>query len=136
MGRDTASCAGAGRVAEYFREHHLTHGRAAGFGVGAWIRVTLVCIGLSAALGCAALGECGLRACPADAKISAAVRAQLAQSAALGPPNLISVQTIRGVVYLRGLVSTPYQIAEGAIIAGQVPGVIDVQNLLTIDNSH
>jgi osmotically-inducible protein OsmY len=46
------------------------------------------------------------------------------------------VQTLHGVVYLRGLVSTPYQIAEAGSIAEQATGVSSVQNLLTIDNSR
>jgi len=92
---------------------------------------------LTAALGgCATFGQCGLRECAADAKISAEVRTLLAQNPALGAPNLISVQTMRGVVYLRGLVSTPYQIAEAGSIAGRAQGVSDVQNLLSIDNSR
>jgi osmotically-inducible protein OsmY len=40
------------------------------------------------------------------------------------------------VVYLRGLVSTPYQIEEAGSIAEQAAGVTNVQNLLSIDNSH
>jgi osmotically-inducible protein OsmY len=86
--------------------------------------------------GCATNGGCGLRECPADAKISGEVRALFAQSPALGSPNSISVQTDRGVVYLRGIVSTPFQVAEAGSIAGQALGVIHVQNLLSIDNSR
>lgn len=98
---------------------------------------TALCVCLAAVLtGCAAFGKCGLRECPADARISAEVRTLLAQSPALGPPNLISVQTIHGLVYLRGLVSTPYQIAEAGSIAERAPGVTDVHNLLYIDNSR
>lgn len=85
--------------------------------------------------GCAAFGSCGLRECAADAKISDEVRTLLAQSPALGAPNLITVQTVHGVVYLRGLVSTPYLIGEAQSIAEQAPGVTDVRNLLYIDNS-
>ena len=51
-------------------------------------------------------------------------------------PNQIRVQTIHGVVYLRGLVSTPYQIEEAGSIAEQAEGVSSVQNQLMIDNSH
>ncbi len=101
------------------------------------MRVSMLCICLAAALtGCATFGKCGLRECPADARISADVRTLLAQSPALGTPNLISVRTYQSVVYLRGLVSPPYQIAEAASIAERVPGVTDVQNMLTIDNSR
>lgn len=101
------------------------------------MRATVLWICLAAALaGCASFGKCGLHECPADAKISAEVRTLLAQSPALGTPNLISVQTFHGVVYLRGLVSTPYQIAEAGTIAEQAAGVTSVQNLLSIDNSR
>jgi len=99
--------------------------------------VWLVCVWLAAVLtGCAPFGECGPRGCSADAKISAEVRALLAQSPSLGAPNQITVETVQGVVYLRGLVSTPYQIAEAESIAEQAAGVASVQNLLSIDNSH
>jgi osmotically-inducible protein OsmY len=101
------------------------------------MRPTALFICVAAALtGCAAFGKCGLRGCPADVRISAEVRTLLAQSPALGPPNLVSVQTIHGVVYLRGLLSTPYQIAEAGSVAERAPGVTDVRNLLYIDNSR
>jgi osmotically-inducible protein OsmY len=101
------------------------------------MRATTLCICLAAALaGCAPFGKCGPGDCSADAKISAEVRTLLAQSSSLGAPNQISVQTIHGVVYLRGLVSTPYQIAEAGSIAEQAAGVTQVQNMLTIDNSR
>ena len=101
------------------------------------MRATALCICLAASLaGCAPFGMCGLHECPADAKISAEVRTLLAQSPALGAPDLISVQTIQGVVYLRGLVSTPYQIEEAGSIAERAAAVTNVQNLLAIDNSH
>jgi osmotically-inducible protein OsmY len=101
------------------------------------VRATLLCVCLAAVLaGCASFGECGLRECSSDAKISAEVRALLAQSPSLGGSNEVRVETVHGVVYLRGLVSTPYQIADAGSIAGQAAGVTDVQNLLSIDNSH
>jgi osmotically-inducible protein OsmY len=104
--------------------------------IRASMRATALIVCLTAALtGCAAFGKCGLRECTADAKISDEVRTLLAQSPALGAPNLITVQTIHGVVYLRGLVSTPYLIGEAESIAEQAPGVTDVRNLLYIDNS-
>jgi osmotically-inducible protein OsmY len=86
--------------------------------------------------GCASFGKCGLSECSGDAKISADVRALLAQSPSLGGTNQIRVQTVHGVVYLRGLVSTPFQIEEAGSIAEQATGVTSVQNLLSIDNSH
>jgi osmotically-inducible protein OsmY len=100
------------------------------------MRAAALGVGLSMLAGCAALGRCGLRECPADAKVSIEVRALLAQNPALGAPNLISVQTVRGVVYLRGLVSTPYQIGEAGSIAQRAAGVTGVQNLLAVGNSR
>jgi len=96
----------------------------------------LLCVWLAAVLaGCASFGKCGPGECSGDAKITAEVRSLLAQSPSLGAPNQVRVQTIHGVVYLRGLVSTPYQIEEAGSIAEQAAGVTSVQNLLSIDNS-
>jgi osmotically-inducible protein OsmY len=101
------------------------------------MRAAVLCVWLAAVLaGCESFGKCGPGECSADAKISAEVRTLLAQSPSLAAPNQISVQTIQGVVYLRGLVSTPYQIEEAGGIAEQAAGVTQVQNLLSIDNSH
>ena len=91
---------------------------------------------LSVLSGCAGFGQCGMRECPEDARITGEVRALLAESPALAAPNSISIQTVDGVVYLRGLVSTPYQIAAAGSIAGRAHGITSVQNLLYIDNSH
>jgi osmotically-inducible protein OsmY len=105
--------------------------------MGVLMRFIITGTGSAVALaGCATFGMCGLRECPADAKITGEVRTRFAQSPALGPPNLISIQTVRGMVYLRGLVSTPYEIAEAGSIAAGVPGVTNIQNLLSIDNAH
>jgi osmotically-inducible protein OsmY len=105
------------------------------FRIGASMRATALIICLTAALtGCAAFGKCGTAQCTEDAKISDEVRTLLAQSPAFGA-NQINVQTIHGVVYLRGLVSTPALIGEAEGIVQQVPGVSDVRNLLYIDNS-
>lgn len=96
--------------------------------------VPMLC--LAAALGgCATFGPCGAE-CRGDAKINAEVRDLLSANPALGAPNLIDVQTVRGVVYLRGVVSTPYQIEEAGSVAAQAPGARRVQNFLTIDNSR
>ena len=94
----------------------------------------IVALFLSA--GCAGLGKCGFRECPADARITTEVRSLLAQSPALGAPNLISIQTLNGIVYLRGIVSTPSQIETAGALAERASGVIEVKNLLTIDNSR
>ena len=90
---------------------------------------------LTIASGCTAFGKCDA-GCTADAKITAEVRQRFAQSPELGGPNAITVQTVHGVVYLRGLVSTPYQISAAGSIAEGAPGVAEVQNLLYIDNAH
>jgi osmotically-inducible protein OsmY len=96
-----------------------------------------LCLCLAPALtGCVAFGKCGMRECAADAQISAEVRSLFAQSPALGAPNLISVQTLHSVIYLRGLVSTPYQIAEAGSLAARAPGASGVENLLSIENSR
>ena len=96
---------------------------------------TVLCVWLAAVLaGCASFGKCGPGECSGDAKITAEVRALFAQSSSLGGPNHISVQTVRGVVYLRGVVSTPLQIEEAGSIAEQAAGVTDVQNMLTINS--
>jgi osmotically-inducible protein OsmY len=72
--------------------------------------------------GCATYG-------PADAKITANVRAQLDQHPELGQ---IAVRTQDNVVYLNGTVSTGLQrnIAESA--AYQASDVVKVQNLVSI----
>jgi len=107
------------------------------FRMRASMRATALCLCLACALtGCASFGRCGPGECSADAKISTEVRTLLAQSPALETPNLVSVQTMHGVVYLSGLVSTPYQIAEAGSIAERAPGVTCVQNMLSIDNSR
>jgi hypothetical protein len=103
---------------------------------GTWMRAAALGLCLAALLaGCAPFGKCGMSECSGDAKITSEVRTLLAQSPSLGAPNQIGVQTIHGVVYLRGLVSTPYQIEEAGSIAEQATGVTSVQNLLSIDNS-
>jgi osmotically-inducible protein OsmY len=94
----------------------------------------IVALFLSA--GCAGFGKCGFGECPADARITTQVRSLLGQSPALGAPNLVSIQTVNGVVYLRGIVSTPAQIETAGALARQAPGVISVENLLSIDNSR
>jgi osmotically-inducible protein OsmY len=86
--------------------------------------------------GCTAFSRCGVRECPADARLSAEVRTLLAESPELGTPNSISVQSLHGVVYLQGLVSTPFQIAQAGSLAARVPGVTGVENMLSIDNAR
>ncbi len=101
------------------------------------ICAALSCAGLTVALtGCTAFGGCGPRECSADAKISAEIRTMIEQSPELGGANEISVQTLHGVVYLRGLVSTPFQVEQAGGIAAQARGVTAVQNLVFVANSR
>ena len=113
----------------------MTHPQGTAFYLRASMSIMVLWILTMELTGCAALGQCGLE-CPEDAKISAEVRALLAQRPALGAPNQITVQTVHGMVYLRGLVSTPYQIAEAGSVAQGAPGATGVQNLLSTDNSR
>ena len=86
--------------------------------------------------GCTTVGQCTSQQCSADATISDAVRSLIAQAPEFGGANQISLQTVSGVVYLRGLLSTPYQVSEAGSIAQRAPGVVAVQNLLSVDNSR
>jgi osmotically-inducible protein OsmY len=101
------------------------------------IRGPALCMCAVAGLaGCAAILQHRPLESPADAKLSAEVSAVLEQNPALGAPNLISVQARGGVVYLRGLVATPYQIEEAGSLAARLPGAKHVANLLSIDNAR
>jgi osmotically-inducible protein OsmY len=92
---------------------------------------------LSAALsGCAVNGKCGFGGCAGDAEITANVQASFKQYPALQAPNLVNVETVNHVVYLRGLVDTPYQQQLAASIAGQAAGVTRVVNLIGLSNSR
>jgi hypothetical protein len=110
------------RMASYFR---------------ASARLAVLGVFLTSALGGCALWAAGGRSeAPADAKVSAGVHVLLAQSPALGAPNLISVHTLGGVVYLRGIVSTPFEVEQAGAIAAEVPGATHVVNLLSTDNAR
>jgi osmotically-inducible protein OsmY len=85
----------------------------------------------SALSGCALLGRPDER----DARITADVQAQFAQHAELQAPNLLDVQTVHRVVYLRGLVDTPYERAFAESVARQVAGVSRVENLIGLSNA-
>ena len=89
---------------------------------------------MGALAGCAVYRKCGFEGCPGDAQITAAVRAMLQQYPALGPPNLLWVQTLNQVVYLTGQVNTELerQIAESA--ARAAPGAARVVNTIAVSN--
>jgi BON domain-containing protein len=80
--------------------------------------------------GCASLERCGTEGCPDDRRITAHVRALFDQHPSLEAPNLVTVQTVHQVVYLRGLVDTPYQQQLATYLAGQAAGVARVVNLI------
>jgi osmotically-inducible protein OsmY len=100
--------------------------------------LTLICAWLlaSALQGCATHAGCGPGGCGADdAKITARVQAQFNQYPALQAPNLVYVQTVDRVVYLRGLVNTPYELELATSVASRVAGVTRVVNLIGLSNS-
>ena len=85
---------------------------------------------LSGALSaCSAFRPCQSADCVADAKITAAVESRLMQPALEVHP--IDVQTVHGVVYLRGGVDTEYERGEAAELA-QVPGENGIENELYV----
>ena len=85
--------------------------------------------------GCAALEEarrCGYNGCPADARITAEIEAQFSRRTELQPPNLVYVQTLKGVVYLSGLVSTDVQRQTAVQLSRRVSGVSRVVNNIAL----
>jgi osmotically-inducible protein OsmY len=85
-------------------------------------------------VGCASFAPCGAKGCPDDRRITAEVRGLLDEHDELGAPNLVTVQTVNRVIYLRGLVGTPYQKRLAQYLAGQVPDAARVVNLIGLDN--
>lgn len=85
-----------------------------------------------------ALSACAVVGRPAggDARITADVKARLGEYPELQEPNVLDVQTVHGVVYLRGLMGTPFQIRLASSVAGQVSGVRRVENLISLDNAR
>jgi osmotically-inducible protein OsmY len=78
--------------------------------------------------GCATYEKCGFRGCPGDARITAEVQALLDQNPPLGAPNTVYVQTLDRVVYLSGLVDTPFEQRLAESVAGEAAGVTRVVN--------
>jgi osmotically-inducible protein OsmY len=86
----------------------------------------------SATAACASLAQPDAR----DARITADVKARLAQYPELQAPNSLDVQTLHQVVYLHGLMATPFEIRLASSVAGQVPGVRRVENLIGLENAR
>jgi osmotically-inducible protein OsmY len=82
--------------------------------------------------GCATNRKCESGGCSGDAKITTNVHALLDQHPDLGPPNLITVQTMDRVVYLSGEVSAGEFSASAESVAHEVPGVVRVVNSIAI----
>ena len=99
--------------------------------------LTLICALLlaSALQGCATHASCGPGGCAGDAEITANVQASFNQYPALQAPNLVQVQTVDHVVYLRGLVDTPYELELATSVASRAAGVTRVVNLIGLSNS-
>jgi osmotically-inducible protein OsmY len=79
---------------------------------------------------------CGLRGCPGDAEITTAVRQLFHAYPVLEPPNLLDVQTLDRVVYLRGLVDTDTQREMAGSVAGEATGVARVVNLIGLSGNR
>jgi osmotically-inducible protein OsmY len=86
-------------------------------------------------LGCAST-QCLSAGCRADARIAAQVRTLFSQHAALETPNDLEIQVVHRVVYLRGLVSTPYERELAEEVARGAEGAARVVNLIGIDNNR
>jgi osmotically-inducible protein OsmY len=82
--------------------------------------------------GCAVVG----RVASSDARITDEVKAQFAKYPELQEPNDVDVQTVHGVVYLRGLMATPFEVALASSVAGEVSGVKRVENLIGLENAR
>jgi osmotically-inducible protein OsmY len=84
---------------------------------------------LSSLAGCTVFQEvrqCGLSECPADAKITVDVEKRLFDNTSTAPPNVIYVDTFKGMVYLSGYVENPTARADAEMIARETPGVANV----------
>ncbi len=86
--------------------------------------------------GCAAYRTCGFNGCPGDAKITAEVRALFDRHPDLEAPNMVYVQTVDHVVYLDGLVDTPFQQQMAASVAGEAAGVVRVVSSISVSNAR
>jgi osmotically-inducible protein OsmY len=86
--------------------------------------------------GCAALSEyraCGYAGSPDDAKITAQVDTLLSkQRNLLLADDQVYVQTIDGIVYLTGHVTTDMQRDKAELLAREAPGASRVVDTLTV----
>jgi osmotically-inducible protein OsmY len=100
-------------------------------------RTSRLCI-LGCSLALAALASaCAAFAAPSasDVRITTEVKQRLAQYPELQAPNSLDVQTLHRVVYLRGLMGSPFEISLASSVASQVVGVRRVENLIGLENA-
>ena len=71
-----------------------------------------------------------------DRAVTARIQASLQLYPSLQTPNYVTVQTVRRVVYLRGLVSTPYQKRLAGSVAAQAAEGLHIVNIIAVDNIH
>jgi osmotically-inducible protein OsmY len=90
---------------------------------------TLTCTSVVAGtlLGCATDRNCGSTSCQ-DARLTAEVEALFDAHPVLEAPNVLTVQTSNGIVYLNGLVATDLERQTAQMVALQAPGVAMVVN--------
>jgi osmotically-inducible protein OsmY len=125
-----------------FHFRHSSRAEAPGWGAAG---VALLLAGGAAAVfggglaGCAAsaaYSKCGLRGCVGDAAITAEVKTLFGRHPVLEAPNLLSVQTLDGVVYLGGIVDTDFERQIAASVATEAQGVVRVVNSIGLANGR
>jgi osmotically-inducible protein OsmY len=85
--------------------------------------------------GCSVDGDCPAADCTDDAKIAADLLDRLNQQPALRG-DLLRVQVINHVAYVRGLVDTEFERREVGTLTSATPGVIKVINATAVANSR
>jgi osmotically-inducible protein OsmY len=89
-----------------------------------------------ASSGCIFARPCVSVACSEDARLTARVLERFRDHPALQAPDGLRVQTVGGVVYLRGLVDTDLERLTAVSIARAVPDVGGVVDSISIANSR
>ena len=87
---------------------------------------------LAAGVGGCAANRCSPEYCASDAKITEDVRAAFKGHPEFGPPALLKVNTINGIVYLYGTVDTDFVRQNMEALVNRVPNVQGVVNQLNV----